>query len=119
MVVTNEPGPTSCLASDWNIQMTAECLVFRRRPTTRLPLGRPASAAELHAAGGTQAQTVEVNVAADTLIATTSSSVGTVLPEYKLRDLPRRHAMRWTCHDDGGNQEAACRLENSWRQYGA
>src|SRR5215831_8590633 len=30
-----------------------------------------------------QAQAVEVNVAADTLIATTSSSVGTVLPEYK------------------------------------
>ena len=29
-----------------------------------------------------------MNVAADTLIATTSSSVGTVLPEYKLRDLP-------------------------------
>ena len=37
---------------------------------------------------GTQAQTVEVSVAADTLIATTSSSVGAVLPEYKLRDLP-------------------------------
>ena len=34
------------------------------------------------------AQTVEVTVAADTLIATTSSSVGTVLPEYKVRDLP-------------------------------
>src|SRR5207248_2612834 len=28
------------------------------------------------------------NVAADTLIATTSASVGTVLPEYKVRDLP-------------------------------
>src|SRR5262245_28355839 len=37
---------------------------------------------------GTQAQSVEVNVAADTLIATTSSSVGAVLPEYKVRDLP-------------------------------
>src|SRR5438093_8920152 len=35
-----------------------------------------------------QAQSVEVNVAADTLIATTSSSVGAVLPEYKVRDLP-------------------------------
>src|SRR5262245_15277506 len=34
---------------------------------------------------GTQSQTVEVNVAADTLIATTSFSVGGVLPEYKLR----------------------------------
>jgi hypothetical protein len=37
---------------------------------------------------GAQTQTVEVNVAADTLIATTSSSVGAVLPEYKVRDLP-------------------------------
>src|SRR5713226_236847 len=37
---------------------------------------------------GTQAQSVEVSVAADTLIATTSSSVGMVLPEYKVRDLP-------------------------------
>jgi hypothetical protein len=37
---------------------------------------------------GGQAQTVEVSVAADTLIATTSASVGTVLPEYKIRDLP-------------------------------
>src|SRR5207247_136909 len=37
---------------------------------------------------GGQAQSVEVSVAADTLIATTSSSVGSVLPEYKVRDLP-------------------------------
>src|SRR5438128_1949680 len=37
---------------------------------------------------GTQAQSVEVSVSADTLIATTSSSVGAVLPEYKVRDLP-------------------------------
>jgi hypothetical protein len=34
------------------------------------------------------AQGVEVNAEADTLIATTSSSIGTVLPEYKVRDLP-------------------------------
>src|SRR5688572_9782372 len=37
---------------------------------------------------GAVAQAVEVSVAADTLIATSSSSVGTVLPEYKVRDLP-------------------------------
>src|SRR5438105_4301188 len=37
---------------------------------------------------GSVAQTVEVTAAADTAIATTSSSVGTVLPEYKVRDLP-------------------------------
>src|SRR5438552_17185516 len=37
---------------------------------------------------GAQAQSVEVSVAADTLLATTSSSVGAVLAENKLRDLP-------------------------------
>jgi hypothetical protein len=37
---------------------------------------------------GNVAQSVEVSVSADTLIATTSASVGTVLPEYKVRDLP-------------------------------
>ncbi len=37
---------------------------------------------------GSVAQAIEVTVAADTAIATTSSSVGTVLPEYKVRDLP-------------------------------
>src|SRR5438093_4635108 len=37
---------------------------------------------------GSLAQSVEVTVAADTLIATSSSSVGTVLPEYRVRDLP-------------------------------
>src|SRR5206468_2581882 len=37
---------------------------------------------------GGVAQNVEVTVAADTLIATTSSSVGSVLPDYKVRDLP-------------------------------
>ena len=37
---------------------------------------------------GNVAQSVEVAVAADTLIATTSASVGAVLPEYKLNDLP-------------------------------
>jgi hypothetical protein len=34
------------------------------------------------------ATAVEVTAATDTLIATTSSSVGSVLPEYKIRDLP-------------------------------
>ena len=37
---------------------------------------------------GGVAQSVEVTIAADTLIATSSSSVGTVLPEYKVRNLP-------------------------------
>src|SRR2546427_4694873 len=37
---------------------------------------------------GGVAQNVDVTVAADTLIATTSSSVGSVLPDDKVRDLP-------------------------------
>src|SRR5262245_3098935 len=37
---------------------------------------------------GGVAQNIDVTVAADTLIATTSSSVGSVLPDYKVRDLP-------------------------------
>src|SRR5437762_1772947 len=37
---------------------------------------------------GTVSQAVEVTVAADTLLATSSASVGTVLPEYRVRDLP-------------------------------
>ncbi|PYS09886.1 MAG: hypothetical protein DMG15_22515 [Acidobacteria bacterium] len=37
---------------------------------------------------GSQAQSIEVSVQADTLIATTSASVGVVLPEYRIRDLP-------------------------------
>src|SRR5438094_3294207 len=37
---------------------------------------------------GTVSTAVEVTVAADTLLATSSSSVGAVLPEYKVRDLP-------------------------------
>jgi hypothetical protein len=37
---------------------------------------------------GGQSQSVEVTVAADTLIATTSASVGNVLPDYKVSDLP-------------------------------
>src|SRR5207244_10529371 len=37
---------------------------------------------------GTVAQSIDVSVVADTLIATSSSSVGNVLPEYKVRDLP-------------------------------
>src|SRR5205809_6640411 len=37
---------------------------------------------------GSVAQAVEVTAAADTLIATTSSSIGNVLPDHQVRDLP-------------------------------
>jgi len=38
--------------------------------------------------GAVTGTTIDVSVAADTLLATSSNSVGTVLPEYKVRDLP-------------------------------
>src|SRR5438445_648124 len=39
---------------------------------------------------GGLSQSVEVSVAADTLLATSSASVGNVLPDAKIRDLPVR-----------------------------
>ncbi len=55
---------------------------------------------------GTVATAVEVSVGADTLIATTSASVGTVLPEYKVTDLPlaTRNALQLVS-TTGGVQE--------------
>ena len=38
--------------------------------------------------GAAVGTTVDVSVAADTLLATSSNSVGAILPEYKVRDLP-------------------------------
>jgi len=37
---------------------------------------------------GTQAQSVEVTIAADTLLATSSSSIGEVLSQQRVQDLP-------------------------------
>src|SRR5882724_12885157 len=38
--------------------------------------------------GAVAGTTIDVSVAADTLLATSSNSIGTILPEYKVRDLP-------------------------------
>src|SRR5690242_7966782 len=38
--------------------------------------------------GAAAATSIDVAVAADTLLATSSNSIGSVLPEYKVRDLP-------------------------------
>src|SRR2546421_266065 len=38
--------------------------------------------------GAVAGTTIDVSVAADTLLATSSNSVGAILPEYKVRDLP-------------------------------
>src|SRR5204863_2209067 len=63
---------------------------FRASVVKDFPLGGAQQARvnftlQVAAAAGT---TVEVAVAADSLLATSSNSIGTVLPEYKVRDLP-------------------------------
>src|SRR5437870_100352 len=89
-VVSNEAGAYQFASLQTGIsKVTAELPGFQTQTYNQVALG-VAQQVRLNFTlqVGTQAQTVEVNVAADTLIATTSSSVGTVLPEYKLRDLP-------------------------------
>src|SRR5262245_23390367 len=89
-VVTNETGAYNFASLQTGIyKVTAELPGFQTQTYSDVTLG-VAQQVRLNFTlqVGTQAQSVEVNVAADTLIATTSSSVGSVLPEYKLRDLP-------------------------------
>src|SRR2546421_624747 len=88
--VTNETGAYQFASLQTGIyKVTAELPGFQTQAYNQVTLG-VAQQVRLNfilQVGG-QSQTVEVSVAADTLIATTSSSVGAVLPEYKLRDLP-------------------------------
>ena len=89
-VVTNETGAYQFASLQTGIyKVTAELPGFQTQAYNDVALG-VAQQVRLNFTlqVGTQSQTVEVSVAADTLIATTSSSVGAVLPEYKLRDLP-------------------------------
>src|SRR5881396_2680411 len=55
------------------------------------------------------AQSVEVTIAADTLLATSSASVGSVLPESKIRDLPLayRNALDMVAMTTPGTQASA------------
>src|SRR5438045_149049 len=88
--VTNETGAYQFASLQTGIyKVTAELPGFQTQTYNAVTLG-VAQQVRLNFTLqiGTQSQTVEVSVAADTLIATTSSSVGSVLPEYKLRDLP-------------------------------
>ena len=72
-----------------NYKVTAELSGFQTQTYNQVTLGVSQQVRlNFTLRVGGLAQTVEVTVAADTLIATTSSSVGTVLPEYKVRDLP-------------------------------
>src|SRR5438477_880087 len=90
MGVTNETGAYQFASLQTGIyKVTAELPGFQTQTYNQVSLGVSQQVRlNFTLQVGAQAQTVEVNVAADTLIATTSSSVGAVLPEYKVRDLP-------------------------------
>jgi hypothetical protein len=89
-VVTNETGAYQFASLQTGIyKVTAELPGFQTQGYNDVTLGVGQQVRlNFTLQVGTQTQNVEVSVAADTLIATTSSSVGTVLPEYKVRDLP-------------------------------
>jgi hypothetical protein len=64
-------------------------------------------------------QSVEVAVAADTLIATTSASVGNVLPDYKLSGLPMANRnvlelIKTTPGAEGANNDSFAGLSNTF-----
>src|SRR5262245_15568834 len=89
-VLTNESGAYQFASlQTGTYSVTAELAGFRTQTRNGVALGVSQQVRlNFTLQVGSVAQTVEVSVAADTLIATSSSSVGTVLPEYKVRDLP-------------------------------
>jgi hypothetical protein len=90
MVISNESGAYNFASlQPGTYKVTAELVGFQTRTYSDVQLGG-AQQVRLNFAleVGGLAQSVEVTVAADTLLATSSNSVGTVLPEYKVRDLP-------------------------------
>src|SRR5262249_3168943 len=73
-----------------NYKISAELPGFQTQTFTDVTLGGAQQLTlnfTLQVAAAT-GQNVEVTIAADTVLATTSNSIGTVLPEYKVRDLP-------------------------------
>lgn len=89
-VVTNEAGAYNApglLPGTYTV--SAELPGFQKATYTNVQLGN-ADKVRLNFAltVATQAQSVEVTVAADTLIATSSSSVGEVLSQSRVQDLP-------------------------------
>src|SRR5262249_52214866 len=88
--ITNETGAYNFPSlQTGNYKVTAELPGFQTQTYNDVALGVGQQVRlNFSLQVGQQAQSVEVSVAADTLIATTSASVGAVLPEYKVRDLP-------------------------------
>src|SRR5438034_2748977 len=89
-VVTNETGAYQFASLQTGLyKVTAELPGFQTQTYNDVSLGVSQQVRlNFTLQVSVQAQSVEVSVAADTLIATTSSSVGAVLPEYNVRDLP-------------------------------
>src|SRR6266850_948157 len=89
-VVTNEAGAYQFASlQTGTYKITAELVGFQAQAYNAVALGISQQVRlNFTLQVSSVAQTVEVTAAADTAIATTSSSVGTVLPEYKVRDLP-------------------------------
>ena len=89
--VTNESGAYNFPSlQPGNYKVSSELPGFQTQTFTDVQLGgaqqvRLNFTLQVANAAGTN---VEVTVAADTLLATSSNSVGTILPEYKVRDLP-------------------------------
>src|SRR6266496_333828 len=90
-VVTNESGAYNFASlQPGTYKLSAELPGFQTQNFTDVQLGgaqqvRLNFALQVGAAAGTN---VEVTIAADTVLATSSNSIGTILPEYKVRDLP-------------------------------
>src|SRR5215831_14850847 len=89
-VITNESGTYNFASLQPGVyNFSAELSGFQTQTYSAFQLGLSQQVRlnfTLHIGG--VAQSVEVTVAADTLLAASSSSVGGVLPEYKVRDLP-------------------------------
>src|SRR6516165_9018100 len=88
--ITNETGAYNFPSlQTGTYKVTAELAGFQTQTYNNVALGVSQQVRlDFSLTVGGQTQSVEVSVAADTLLATTSSSVGAVLPEYKVRDLP-------------------------------
>src|SRR5215831_6570965 len=90
-VVSNEAGVYQFASlQPGTYEIKSELPGFQTAVVKDFPLGGAQQARlnftlQVGAAAGT---TIDVAVAADALLATSSNSVGTVLPEYKVRDLP-------------------------------
>jgi hypothetical protein len=91
MLVSNESGAYQFASlQPGNYEFKAELPGFQTAVVKSFQLGG-AQQARLNftlQVAAAAATTIDVQVAADTLLATSSNSIGAVLPEYKVRDLP-------------------------------